>query len=99
MTENTQVTKESNPCPLCGALPRDWVDNPHAAEVGLCWTLVRIREAIGVNEKPILDELPAIVSEMRTVLQKAYAVHRNGSAKLPQHLMDDLTAVLDWMNS
>jgi len=91
-------TEEANPCSLCGALPCDWVDDPHAAEVGLCWALARIREAIGVNEKPMLDELPAIVSEMRRVLQKAYAVHRNGSVKLPQHLLDDLTAVLDRMN-
>jgi hypothetical protein len=91
------MAKEPNPCPLCGALPCDWVDNPHAAEVGLCWTLARIREAIGVNEKPMLDELPAIVSDMARVLRKIYALTRNGNAQLPQHAMDDLTAVLDRM--
>jgi len=92
------VIDELNPCPLCGALPCDWTENPHTADVGLCWSLAKIREAIGVNEKPMLGELPEIVSGMRRVLQKTYAVHRNGSAKLPQHLLDDLTAVLDRMN-
>ena len=51
-------------CPLCGALPCDWADDPHKLEVGLCWTLAKIREELGVYEKPMLDELPAIVREV-----------------------------------
>lgn len=86
-----------NPCPLCGALPCDWVDDPHKAEVGLCWTLARIREAMGVNEKPMLHELPEIVREMAEVLRQVYAIHRTGKATLPQHALDNLTAVLDRM--
>ena len=50
------------PCPLCGALPCDWVDDPHKAEVGLCWTLAKIREVLGVGEKPMLGELPDILA-------------------------------------
>lgn len=92
------MADEPNPCPLCGALPCDWADNPHAAEVGLCWTLAHIREAMGVYEKPMLQELPEIIAQMGKVLRKIYAVHRNGKIKLPQHALDDLTAVLDRMN-
>ena len=92
MTEKT-----ANPCPLCGALPCDWADDPHAAEVGLCWTLAHIREAMGVYEKPMLQQLPEIVAQMAKVLRKIYACHRNGSTKLPQHALDDLTAILDRM--
>lgn len=89
---------EQNPCPLCGALPCDWVDNPHAAKTGLCWTLAGIRQAIGVNEKPMMQEIPEIVGQMARVLRKFYALCRNGNTQLPQHAMDDLTAVLDRMN-
>lgn len=53
---------EQNPCPLCGALPCDWTDDPHKVEVGLCWTLAKIREVLGVNEKPMMDELPSIIT-------------------------------------
>lgn len=55
---------EMESCPLCGALPCDWVDNPHKVEVGLCWTLAKIREALGVNEKPMMDELPGILTNL-----------------------------------
>jgi len=93
----TKQIADANPCPLCGALPCDWVDDPHTAEVSLCWTLAHIREAMGVYEKPMLQELPAIVAEMAKVLRKIYACHRNGKTTLPQHALDDLTAVLDRM--
>ena len=53
-------------CPLCGALPCDWVDDPHKAEVGLCWTLAKIREVLGVGEKPMLGELPDIIATALT---------------------------------
>lgn len=89
---------EPNPCPLCGALPCDWVDNPHTAEVGLCWTLAHIREAMGVHEKPMLQELPSIIADMSKVLRKIYSTHRTGKITLPQNALDDLTAVLDRMN-
>ena len=92
------MAAEPNPCPLCGALPCDWVDNPHAAEVGLCWTLAHIREAMGVYEKPMMQELPEIVAQLATVLRKIDALTRNGNPHLPQHALDDLTAVLDRMN-
>ena len=88
---------EKELCPLCGALPCDWTDDPHKAEVGLCWTLARIREEMGVNEKPMLDELPQIIAQMSNVLRKVYASHRMGSIRLPHHILDDLTAVLDRM--
>lgn len=91
------MIEEVEPCPLCGALPCDWVDDPHKAEVGLCWTLARIREAIGVHERPMLNELPMIVDEMARVLRKFYSVHRTGQVDLPQHALDDLTAILDRM--
>lgn len=94
---NAEQKADTNPCPLCGALPCDWVDDPHKSEVGLCWTLAHIREAMGVYEKPMLQELPAIVAEMAKVLRKIYACHRNGKTTLPQHALDDLTAVLDRM--
>ncbi len=52
---------EASPCPLCGALPVDWVDDPHKAETGLCWVIAEIRQILGVNEKPMLGDLPGIL--------------------------------------
>lgn len=60
-------------CPLCGALPCDWVDDPHKKEVGLCWTLAQIRQIIGVNEKPMMDELPQIIAARITELEAEIA--------------------------
>lgn len=57
------MQSDLKPCPLCGALPCDWVDDPHKMEVGLCWTLAKIREVLGVNEKPMMDELPGIIKD------------------------------------
>lgn len=48
--------KES--CPLCGALPCDWVDDPHQKYDHLIFTLADIRQVIGVGEKPMLSDLP-----------------------------------------
>ena len=52
------------PCTLCGALPCDWVENPHDAVTGLCWTMAKIREVMGVYEKPMMDELPGLLAKM-----------------------------------
>lgn len=51
--------KES--CPLCGALPCDWVDDPHMARDILIMTLAKIREVTGVGIKPMLSELPEAI--------------------------------------
>lgn len=77
---------ELKPCPLCGALPCDWTDDPHKAEVGLCWTLAKIREVMGVGEKPMMNELPGLLSHaleaqaaeierLREALRKAKEPH------------------------
>ena len=82
---------EINPCPLCGALPCDWVDDPHKHELGLCWTLAKIREALGVNEKPMMDELPGIVAaNMSRIEAQATEIAR---------LREVLGEVRDWIGS
>lgn len=50
------MAEELNPCPSCGALPCDWVDNPHAA-------LARRTEAHGVlvsNDDLTQDQIETI---------------------------------------
>lgn len=52
---------EKESCPVCGALPCDWVDDPHQAESALCMALADIRRVAGVGVRPMLSELPAAI--------------------------------------
>ena len=36
------MTTELEPCPACGALPCDWVNNPHAPPIGAETVLVPV---------------------------------------------------------
>lgn len=59
------MLNEKESCPLCGALPCDWVNDPHQARDILIMTLAEIRRVTGVGERPMLSELPeAIVAAM-----------------------------------
>lgn len=79
------MQSDLKPCPLCGALPCDWVDDPHKMEVGLCWTLAKIREVLGVNEKPMMDELPGIIKDRIIALEADVARLREFIANPPKH--------------
>lgn len=50
-------------CPLCGALPIDWVDDPHKTHDALFLALADLRAKAGVGEKPMLAELPSIIGD------------------------------------
>lgn len=50
-------------CPACGALPCDWVQDPHGYHDFLIMVLADIRIALGVNEKPMLSELPKAAAD------------------------------------
>jgi len=47
MTELREALESVDPCPRCGALPCDWVNNPHTAAV----------EAEALEAKQLLDAL------------------------------------------
>lgn len=71
------MSNEKEPCPLCGALPGDWVDNPHEnlarfRNVGrepliatdpLFMALADLRIKTRVGEKPMLSELPDVLGD------------------------------------
>lgn len=54
---------EKESCPACGALPCDWVQDPHAYHDFLCMVLADIRSALNVGEKPMASELADIIRE------------------------------------
>ena len=74
---------------------------PTTDETGLCWTLARIREALGVGEKPMLDELPGIVAALvedtvrlqKQVVELAVAKQRLERACIKAAAPDFLTEV------
>ena len=52
-------------------------------ENALCMTLARIREALGVDEKPMMSELPGIVAEaMRTARIEGVKAGIDAAAKI-----------------
>lgn len=56
-------------CPLCYALPCDWVDNPHKAQDALFMALADLRIKCGCGEKPMLSELPGVIAAEITRLR------------------------------
>ena len=61
--------QEIDSCPLCGALPCDWVSNPHKQEYLLLSVLSDIRQKTGLGVKPMLTELAeAIATSQRDAL-------------------------------
>ena len=60
---------ELESCPLCYALPCDWVDNPHKAESALFMALADLRIKCGCGEKPMLSELPDVIAAEITRLR------------------------------
>lgn len=63
------MSKES--CPACGARPCDWAQDPNAYRDFLIMVLVDIRAALGVGEKPMMSELPALIRERLTTTTQA----------------------------
>lgn len=56
------MTSGKESCPLCGAWPCDWVDDPHQKYDHLLFMLADIRKVIGVGEKPMLSDLPGEIA-------------------------------------
>lgn len=68
------ASNEKEPCPLCGSLPGDWVDDPHKNLVALrnvdqeplvdhlFMALAELRNVSGVGEAPMMSELPDAIS-------------------------------------
>lgn len=58
------MAADIEPCPACGALPCDWVQDPRAYHDFLIGVLADIRVRFGVNEKPMLSELSSALVEV-----------------------------------
>lgn len=71
------MSNEKEPCPLCGALPGDWVDDPHenlalfrnvdrkplVETDPLFMALADLRIKTKVGEKPMLSELSQVIGD------------------------------------
>ena len=65
---------EKENCPLCLAAPADWVDEPHEKRDALFLALADLRRVVGCDERPMLSELPQVVSERIGELEEALDV-------------------------
>jgi hypothetical protein len=54
---------EKENCPLCGALPCDWCDDPHQTQDALFMALASLRIKAGLGERPMLTEVPDLIAE------------------------------------
>lgn len=54
---------EKKSCPLCLALPCDWVTDPHKATDALFLATADLRIKSGVGEKPMLSDLPQVIGD------------------------------------
>lgn len=54
---------EKESCPLCHALPADWVDDPHKSRDGLFMAMADLRVRSKVGEKPMLSDLPQVIGD------------------------------------
>lgn len=54
---------EKESCPLCLALPGDWVNDPHKATDALFLAMAGLRIRSGVGEKPMLSDLPQVIGD------------------------------------
>lgn len=84
------MSNEKEPCPLCGALPGDWVDDPHenlalfcnvdraplVATDPLFMALADLRVKTGVGEKPMLSELPKVIADRISELTDALTFYK-----------------------
>lgn len=54
---------EKESCPLCLALPCDWVSDPHKATDALFLAIADLRIKSGVGEKPMLSDVPRVIGD------------------------------------
>jgi signal-transduction protein with cAMP-binding, CBS, and nucleotidyltransferase domain len=57
------MTSEKESCPLCHALPADWVDDPHRSQDILFLALADLRKVAGCGEAPMLSDLPQLIGD------------------------------------
>lgn len=50
-------------CPLCGALPCDWTDDPHQTRDSVFMALADLRIKAVLGERPMLTEVPGLIAE------------------------------------
>lgn len=75
---------EIEPCPLCGALPCDWADNPHVARPSPARDEV-LEEALRVAEVTIRLDAQRLQEAGRTTLQADAALAQIDAALKAQH--------------